>query len=477
MLTGLSDGDKTEMITNLLGFDKYDDLYLKVFEKIKKFTTRIDELGREKTVQESNIARNKSNVVLINGFISQSRLHIETLKSEIEGYRQQAPATNIEEELQAHTAKEDNLSRQHEEVSKNYDIKTQDVQAVRLSKATNDAEWRGKISESAKVGIKIKSFKALDVGAKCDKCGAMITQENVQLFIDESTREFDKLSLECDEYQAKATDLDQRIAKLDAEADVLYSEKNSLYSELGRVRAEIKSLIQAKGEADKNLALIKACEGEIAGTEKQIEKEIEKRDKANDEILSFDDKITELDWQVEKTKAGLEVLEFWKFSFSPQGIRALLLDRFCNEFNSTVNTYLSTASNGTMSVAVTPTKTLKSGEARNKIGMDIYTGGEAVKYESLSGGEKRRVDVALCLTLNKWISQKYGLSNGLLSLLILDEVFSYIDASGEESVATLLYNEGLNKAVFVVSHTADLGSYAERVLTIIKEHGISRMAE
>jgi len=118
---------------------------------------------------------------------------------------------------------------------------------------------------------------------------------------------------------------------------------------------------------------------------------------------------------------------------------------------------------------------LKSGEERNKIGMDILLNGLPRKYKSLSGGEKRRVDISLCFGLNSWVSSRYGLPNGLLGVLIFDEIFSFLDKSGEESTATLLYEQGANKAIFVIDHAMNLSSYAVRVWKVRKVGGISTL--
>ena len=477
MLTGLSDVDKTDMLTNLLGFERYDDLYNKVFEKIKNFSVEIDKHKKVKTDLDYKTANNKSKIDMINRNIQTDRLRLESLKSEIEGYKKQVVSVDLSAKLESLTAQEDSLESQLKKVNDEYRDERDEIQRIQIAKTNLDAELRGQLSESQRLEKRINSLKSLDFGAKCDKCGAMITQENVKMFMDEAVSEHSVAMGKMSDLQFR---IDNYITKLTTERSVAdkMSEKNlNLDSELHSVRDEIRIVMNRKSEADRNLVLIKSCEKQLEDLDRRIDKQIDERDYLNDEILSFDDKSVECDFQIDKLTKGIEALEFWKKSFSTSGIRALLLDRFCNKFNLIVNDYLSTASAGTMSVSMSPTKVLKSGEERNKMSLDILTNDTVVKYESLSGGEKRRVDVALCLTLNKWISVEYGLECGLLGLLVLDEIFSYVDKGGEESIATLLYNEGMTKAVFVVSHTSDLGSYAERIINIVKENGVTRLVE
>lgn len=130
-----------------------------------------------------------------------------------------------------------------------------------------------------------------------------------------------------------------------------------------------------------------------------------------------------------------------------------------------------------MSLVIKPTSTLKSGEERNKLGLDIRMRESIVRYESLSGGEKRRVDIALMLGLNKWVSEHFGLKQGLLGFIVLDETFSFLDDSAEESIGSLLHQEGFSRAIFVISHTDELQNYTDTQWTVNKVNGISRLEE
>jgi DNA repair exonuclease SbcCD ATPase subunit len=107
--------------------------------------------------------------------------------------------------------------------------------------------------------------------------------------------------------------------------------------------------------------------------------------------------------------------------------------------------------------------------------MNILLEGQEVKYESLSGGEKRRVDLSLIFGLNRWVSEKYLVPNGILGLIILDECFSYLDVSGSEVVAQLLLEEGNDRSIFVIDHSLSLSSYAINIWTVVKENGVSTL--
>jgi len=162
-------------------------------------------------------------------------------------------------------------------------------------------------------------------------------------------------------------------------------------------------------------------------------------------------------------------------TFGNTGLKTVLLDKFCNSFNNIINNYLAIISNGSMTMLVSPKKQLKSGENRNRISFIIKKDGKTRDYKSLSGGEKRRIDISLCLALNKYITQKYNLTVSPLGFIILDELFSFIDKSGEETIANILVEESKNKTIFCISHTTELESYSDSIWTVKKEDGISKL--
>lgn len=487
MLTGLSDVNKTTMLTNLLGFATYDDLYEKVFDKIKSFEAEIEDRVKLKDGFNNQIINLKSKIDVINVNIRIDNEKITELKKGVEEFKTaeiKEPEYDYELEISKLVEKEKKLDQSIDDKFAEYDKVGGIAHGSRISLAKLEQQLEQKNAEISKLTGQINEMSSLgsSIGERCDKCGSLINADNVQTFIAEKNSQIAELEIGVTAIQSSILDLTNKsedqtetLNKVMLERNALTSQRLVTKSAIAELRRNKESYDKYKTMMEKERARVENFNSQIKDFEKRIEKQLNERDGYNDEILGIDDKIIEIDWRIDKLRAGIEILEFWKMSFSPSGIRALLLDRFCNQFNGVVNSYLSTASNGTMSVALTPTKALKSGEERNKIGIDIYLQDAVVRYESLSGGEKRRVDVSLCLGLNAWISQRYGIASGLLGLLVLDEVFSFVDHSGEESIATMLYFEGMNKAVFVISHTADLGSYAERTMKLVKEKGITRL--
>lgn len=603
MLTGLTDGDRTNMITDLLGFETYDDLYEKTHAKQRLFEKERLQVEDSKIpinadiqVIESKIVDNRKNTDTIIKEIEDIKLdtrmyqdRITELKAALRGLARSVPAeeetATYDKLLKEKESLRDTIKESIEEVArdieaKGYDKKIRELTAqeakikAQIKELTNNekrlneeiedpltavdpkyskeiAEIRGTIGKltgqkdanaSSIDGLKfeIDSLSRVEKNVKCDKCGAFITAENVQKFIDEKQAKIDKISkesadiakqisakweridgIEKEQKQAieeskqkyiaerkyKIGDLQEKHKELTKEAAGIAREMDTVITEsaaasedkklfekkLDKVDQDIKNTRAARDEHVRKATehvqeklskenAIANCENMISINDRTIstnDLKIENMKKERKELqaqyIEKDKKLKEAAFKIDKLGNGIEVLEWWKLAFSPKGIRSVLLDKFCNEFNNVVNPYLATVTNGMMSIVISPTASTKKGEERNKIGMVIKKGARERTYKQLSGGQKKRVDVALCFGLNKWVSNKYGVPKGMLGLIVLDELFSFIDRVGEESIANLIYNEARDKAIIEISHTPELKSYCDRVWKVVMENDIGRL--
>ena len=71
-------------------------------------------------------------------------------------------------------------------------------------------------------------------------------------------------------------------------------------------------------------------------------------------------------------------------------------------------------------------KKLKSGEVRDKVDIIVDFDGRICSYKSLSGGQKRRVDISLMLALDDVIQKSFN-SKKKLFLLYLTSFFLGLD--------------------------------------------------
>lgn len=106
--------------------------------------------------------------------------------------------------------------------------------------------------------------------------------------------------------------------------------------------------------------------------------------------------------------------------------------------------------------------------------INIYLGNR--RFEDLSGGEGRRVDIVLQLIQRDLARNESGLSS---NLLVLDEILDYLDSAGVDSVLRLLeYKSPDIDTMMVVSHKKDIKIPSDTTFLVIKEENqISRIRE
>ena len=514
MLTGMGDKDKTNMITNLLGFDVYDDLYSKVHEKIKLFESDID-----KNDDEGNSINNK--IIIVKSKIDDCDEKIGEINADIKSYNEKisdyvavvvSDTNTLNDLMNAPNDEESNFDNIIAVIDKcNNDISDKNNTIELLSnKLKDEGNRKFDLSKSMasiskeidinnsnidKLRLELDKLKSLKFGEKCDKCGSVIDESNVNMF---KTEKIDKINT----IETHNNDLNKEYNRLNDELSLIINSISSNEKEIRNCREIVdkdrKKISESNDEKNRIISSSKIRKNKIVDIQSGIDRmnitiseykdriveltnrldsTVKQKRVLDDDVAKYNKELNEIKSKIDKLNNGVSMLEFWKNAFSPKGIRVLLLDRFCNDFNLIANDYLSMISNGVMSVIINPKSTIKSGDERNKLSIDVSVNGQIRKYEALSGGEKKRVDISLCLALNKWTSVKYDIENGILGITIFDELFSFIDRIGEESIGAVLNVEGRNRAIFVISHTPELGSYANSRMTVIKRNGISSIGK
>lgn len=94
------------------------------------------------------------------------------------------------------------------------------------------------------------------------------------------------------------------------------------------------------------------------------------------------------------------------------------------------------------------------------------------QYESLSGGEKQKVDLIVQFAIRDMLCQFLGFAS---NILVLDEIFDNLDSIGCDRVINML-SQNLSDidSVFIISHHQDLALPSDSTITVIKQNnGVS----
>jgi len=157
-------------------------------------------------------------------------------------------------------------------------------------------------------------------------------------------------------------------------------------------------------------------------------------------------------------------LEFWKRGLSDKGMKNLILNEAIRSLNASMGNFIRTIFGDFIEVWL---EIKESGQFVVRCRRD----GRDCSLGSLSGGERRRVELCQAFALRELVRNRGGHS---IDLLILDEPFESLDAEGVEDVGKLLSTFS-SSTIFVISHLPVFRDVVDNVLTVVKENGVSRL--
>lgn len=127
----------------------------------------------------------------------------------------------------------------------------------------------------------------------------------------------------------------------------------------------------------------------------------------------------------------------------------------------------------TASIQFESFKETKSGTVKAEINAVLSADGEiGVPIKSLSGGERASVDLAVDLAVIDVLEAIKGVG---LDILILDEPFSGIDATGKEEILNILTQHYSGKKILIVDHSSETKEMISDKITIIRDNQTSKV--
>jgi DNA repair exonuclease SbcCD ATPase subunit len=182
--------------------------------------------------------------------------------------------------------------------------------------------------------------------------------------------------------------------------------------------------------------------------DKQRQRNAQLRAQVEGRIQGLRDRVEDAGVQLQKAKIEVETLRTCEQVLGLKGLRAHLLGRVLRALESLTNLHLARLYPG-VTVEIRPSRTLKSGEERDEVGLTIKgdgTGG----YETLSDGNQRVLDYALWRARRQLTQAVYGEG---VQVVLLDEVFDPLHADRVPHVVEDLRELAKDNLVMVVAHS------------------------
>jgi DNA repair exonuclease SbcCD ATPase subunit len=183
--------------------------------------------------------------------------------------------------------------------------------------------------------------------------------------------------------------------------------------------------------------------------------------------------IAQLTEQVASSRDTLWMAQTWsKRGFDD--LKARTLGAAGPILNAAADAYSNILSGGSLRVEF---NTLRDSRSENLL--RIRRDNAVCSYESLSNGERRRVDLIIALALRSCARWRIGVHEPL-NLTIWDEVFDKLDASGMRRAVEVLQRDLTElETIFVITHSLQLRELfsGAQTITAIRENGESRIAQ
>lgn len=487
--------ERLEILTNT------DQIIEEFKEKIKE---RQNQYEANCVDCRSNIDKNNGKKESLNNQIQQLQYKIEEQKQEIERKKQLGDIKDIEQQIdklnenirnneESISAVEESIinvdnsikefnnkieeyNNQYNELQTKILQKQSDISSLQFDLTKQDSEKQHIQQDIERIKQEIEKIKNSDTCPTCGRKYDNINEEHINQLIQEKNnlikdntikiQEIEKvkdeinsklylennvyegLHLSANEINSYITPIKEQIQIKEAEKTTTNMLKIQKNNEINEYRQKINNLQNIKEE------LLKVENNNIKEYEDLITQ-------YNNDTKILDEEINKLNEEYNKNDSYVQVIKNI-LQLITKEFRTYLLKNSIAYLNKHLQEY-------SVQLFSNEKDVIKIEESDTKL--NIYLGNAT--YESLSGGEKTRVNIALLLA-QKSLANVIG--NMTCNLIILDEILGYCDSEAESNVINLITNElDSLETIYMISHKEIPIGY-DNILTIVKDkNGLSQV--
>lgn len=135
------------------------------------------------------------------------------------------------------------------------------------------------------------------------------------------------------------------------------------------------------------------------------------------------------------------------------GVRSTLLANALSGIETIANTWLGRIAGWGLRLELKPYSEKAGGGVKDKISLEVHGAGGGYGYKASSGGQRRRIDVALLLALSEVAAAAHGQTPGTM---FFDEVFDALDSDGVDAVCSVIEELAADRCCVVITHNVEL---------------------
>lgn len=448
-----------------------------VLEKLSKSDFMIEDLKNRITNRKIEINSSIKDIELkianINGKISAKESEVISLNAKLEELQQ---PINFDEQIE-------NLSKEVEEFSQKYeetsnlleDLKSKETslkveleninanKMAELGKITEENSDRLKELASSQSSyetdirhLRTEITKLENIKDVCPTCGQKLKgvekpdTSELQTQLEELKQKLDSVVTENQELtqsiNAQKDAITKKYIDTEEKSKTTLQELHSQISNASTNLSSINSLIKSKETLKADLLTQKSTR------EAKIEDYSLRLKEDEDEIENLNLGLTEENKTIENLREHLETIN--KFNtIITRDFRGFLLSNIIEFIDKKSKEY---------SQFVFETDKISFSQEGNNIEI-LYDG---KNYDSLSGGEKQKIDLIIQFAIRDMLCRYLDFSSNIIAL---DEIFDNLDDIGCQKILNLISNK-LNDvdSIFIITHHSDISIPADNEITIVK---------
>lgn len=250
-------------------------------------------------------------------------------------------------------------------------------------------------------------------------------------------------------------------AQLDAKKQEESSIEQAIQSIKNEVRRECNEKIRLLDEAVDKLATEKAYVQNSYNQAKEIcETVLLEQKNIKDHAIGVEKSLAT---EQSKLDLALDLIDL----FGPKGFRAVCFDGLVNRISDRAGQLLQIMTDGLYSTYMEQMGQDSKGNQKLILKPVILKGSVEVPKDDLSGGAEDRVALAYDVAVSEAAGDNMP--------LLLDEVFTALDATGKSEAMTLLEEVSKSRPVLVIDHSSEFKAMFNQVQTIVYKDGYSRL--
>ena len=485
-IPAMTDKQLKTLIESVIGVEELNASYEEVKTRALENDRELTLLRGELTSVQNRLEINKSGHIAL---VEKRDSREISRKESVERFADLIRKAEVSREVQAaNSENREEATRQHKRRLTELDEKIGQIEEMRRALEPLQNEFRQLETEvriqqvafdraRADAQAAVDSVRSINdkVGTKCSECGKVYTVDDLENAKEIATKNAKKAVEYAQTVKTKLNDFKNELAQKSKDLETKKAaipDVSILNREKQRLIEEFTSSIGKEVVVDYD-TIIAQYTSQKTREENEVNVYEELIQNSLNEKTEIEKKIAQLNEKVLESENRRNVLSQLKNVFGPTGVRAHILDTVTPVLNDRTARYLDVLSDGKLSAVWTTLTTTKKGEIKEQFNVEVKNTVGGGSFESLSGGEKRKVRVACCLALQEIVASR---AKKPIDLFIADEVDHALDEAGVERLIGLLQEKANHCGTLLVISHNPLRNWIDNTITIKKENGVSSLS-